>query len=401
MPRLPAFATACVLALFAQKASAQTCTPFTDVAASDPFCSNIQWMHNRAITLGCTATAYCPAQFVRRDQMAAFMNRLGNITFQQGGNAFGGPATLGTTDAQPLDVIVQSERVMRFEPHAKSPNVIGGHRLNSAGAGKSGVVIGGGGSSFQPNIAHTDWTTIAGGVANEAGPGAWSTVGGGEHNVAAGTWSTIAGGVNNLASANLTAIVGGSSNWAGGMNSVVMGHRAFTLPAAEGSFVFADLTSADFASHGPNEFLVAASGGIGLYTSKSGTTYCRIDAGGGSWNCSSSRTVKRDFAAIDTRRMLDQVVALSLTSWRFVGEAPEVRHVGPIAEDFRAAFGLGSDERSIASVDAQGVAFAAIQGLNAKLEAALAARDTEITTLRAELAALRSLVAAGAIVTAR
>lgn len=68
--------------------------------------------------------------------------------------------------------------------------------------------------------------------------------------------------------------------------------------------------------------------------------------GGGSWNCSSSRTVKRDFAGVDTRERLDKVNGLALTSWRFVNEPPHVRHVGPIAEDFRAAFGLGSDERS-------------------------------------------------------
>ena len=40
------------------------------------------WLHDEA--------AYCPAQFVRRDQMAAFMNRLGNVVFAQGGSAFGG-----------------------------------------------------------------------------------------------------------------------------------------------------------------------------------------------------------------------------------------------------------------------------------------------------------------------
>jgi len=105
--------------------------------------------------------------------------------------------------------------------------------------------------------------------------------------------------------------------------------------------------------------------------------------GGGSWNCSSSRSVKRDFAGVDTRERLDKVNGLALTSWRFVNEPPHVRHVGPIAEDFRAAFGLGSDERSFLQRRCAGVALAAIQGLDAKLEAALAARDAELAALRA------------------
>lgn len=110
MHRLLAAALGLVAAL---PAFAQNCAPFTDVSASDPFCSNIQWMYNRGITLGCSATAYCPTAFVRRDQMVAFMNRLGNVTFQQGGNAFGATAVLGTTDARALDVIVNGQRALR------------------------------------------------------------------------------------------------------------------------------------------------------------------------------------------------------------------------------------------------------------------------------------------------
>jgi len=51
------------------------------VQAADPFCTNIQCLFNRGVTLGCTANQYCPAQFVRRDQMAAFLNRLADNLF--------------------------------------------------------------------------------------------------------------------------------------------------------------------------------------------------------------------------------------------------------------------------------------------------------------------------------
>lgn len=152
-----------------------------------------------------------------------------------------------------------------------------------------------------------------------------------------------------------------------------------------------------FAGIRTNEFLVAATGGIGLYTSKSYSTYCRINPGGGSWNCSSSREVKRDFAPVDTREALEKVAALPISTWRFVNQPEGVRHLGPMAEDFRAAFGLGSDERSISSVDAQGVALAAIQGLNEELKQ----QRAEIAALKSELAGLRGLIGASPAVAER
>ena len=66
--------------------------------------------------------------------------------------------------------------------------------------------------------------------------------------------------------------------------------------------------------------------------------------------------------------------------------------MGAMAQDFRAAFGLGETELGINTLDADGVALAAIQGLNAKLEAERAAKDAEIAALRAELAAIRLLL---------
>jgi hypothetical protein len=86
-------------------AHAAPCAGFTDVDDSSSFCVNVVWVKNRNITLGCTSpTLYCPNNAVTRLQMAAFLNRLGNVTFQQGGNAFGAPGTLGTTDGQPLRI---------------------------------------------------------------------------------------------------------------------------------------------------------------------------------------------------------------------------------------------------------------------------------------------------------
>lgn len=72
-------ALAAVLFAFGAPAFAQFCAGFTDVSSGSSFCPNVEWLKNRAITLGCTSlTLYCPGNSVTRLQMAAFMNRLGN-----------------------------------------------------------------------------------------------------------------------------------------------------------------------------------------------------------------------------------------------------------------------------------------------------------------------------------
>jgi hypothetical protein len=59
-------------------AQAAPCAGFIDVDDSSGFCPNVEWLKNRAITLGCsTPNSYCPLEPVIRLSMAAFMNRLG------------------------------------------------------------------------------------------------------------------------------------------------------------------------------------------------------------------------------------------------------------------------------------------------------------------------------------
>ena len=123
------------------------------------------------------------------------------------------------------------------------------------------------------------------------------------------------------------------------------------------------------------------------------TAGCTIAAGGGTWNCSSSREIKVDFADADAPAILDRVVAMPISTWRYRDESSGALHLGPTSEDFREAFGLGHSSTEIGLIDGQGVALAAIQGLNAKLEAERAAKDAEIAALRAELAAIRSMLA--------
>ncbi len=105
----------------------------------------------------------------------------------------------------------------------------------------------------------------------------------------------------------------------------------------------------------------------------------------------SDRDAKADFASVDAQEVLEKVAALPLQSWSYTNR-PGVKHVGPMAQDFRAAFGLGEDDKHIATVDADGVALAAIQGLNQKVTEELKQKTTEITELTRELAELKSLL---------
>ncbi len=77
MKPAPALALLSLALALAGPVGAQQCGVFTDVQASDGFCASVQWLKNRGITTGCTATQYCPQDPVTRAQMALFLNRLG------------------------------------------------------------------------------------------------------------------------------------------------------------------------------------------------------------------------------------------------------------------------------------------------------------------------------------
>lgn len=81
----------------------------------------------------------------------------------------------------------------------------------------------------------------------------------------------------------------------------------------------------------------------------------------------SDRSLKTDFAPVKPANILAKLAALPIDGWRYTNEIPGIRHVGPMAQDFRAAFGLGHGNKMIEFVDEEGVALAAIQGLNQKL----------------------------------
>src|SRR5262249_32767984 len=90
--------------------------------------------------------------------------------------------------------------------------------------------------------------------------------------------------------------------------------------------------------------------------------------------------------AADIGEVLEKVVALPIAIWNWKAQPAAIHHMGPMAQDFHAAFGLGEDDTHISTVDVEGVTLAAIQGLNAKLEARIAEKDREIAELHQRMA---------------
>jgi len=151
------------------------------------------------------------------------------------------------------------------------------------------------------------------------------------------------------------------NNIANGNYSLAAGRNAKALH--DGTFVWGDSSDADISSTGENQFIVRATGGVQFRTAVDRSVGVRIQPGSGTWSSLSDRSSKDDFETIDPHAILDAVAKLPITTWRYKAQGTEVRHMGPVAQDFRAAFALGEDEQHISSVDADGVALAAIQGL--------------------------------------
>jgi trimeric autotransporter adhesin len=280
-------------------------------------------------------------------------------------------------------------------------SVIGGGSLHRITSGAYGAVIAGGitntvsayfstvgGGSRNVILGNARYATIAGGGDNFIAADSFSgAIGGGGENQILGDSprSTIAGGkLNQIGSssphsaiggglsnrisalAEHGVIPGGSSNLVAAQLSLAAGHRAHALHP--GSFVWADASNGDFASTGANEFAVRAVGGArfasGVDVNGEPTSGVALAPGDGSWSSLSDRAAKANFAGIQPRVILEKVAALPIQLWNYRSQPEQVRHLGPTAQDFHASFGLGEDTRRISTVDADGVALAAIQGLN-------------------------------------
>jgi hypothetical protein len=316
--------------------------------------------------------------------------------------------------------------------------VAGGFGNRSSGFG---AVVSGGHQSISSAID----ATVGGGYLNRSTSG-YATVSGGFQNTSSNLLATVGGGYFNVSGGYDSTIPGGYLNAAAGDYSFAAGSRA--KANHRGSFVWADSQNADFASTGNDQFCIRANGGVQVSTDTSaffgnqtrqmlnlwgaaygigvqsqtmyfrsdfnfswfrggvhndtvfnpgtgGTEMMQLDSGGnlkiaGAFGSLSDRNAKENFKPVSAQEILDKVAALPLTRWNYKEDKAH-EHIGPMAQDFYAAFAVGLDERHITTVDEGGVSLAAIQGLNQKVEelrAELNRRDAETTELRAHLEAL-------------
>jgi hypothetical protein len=158
-----------------------------------------------------------------------------------------------------------------------------------------------------------------------------------------------------------------------------------------GAFVFGDSSqSVNYVMPtAPNQFVVRAAGGATFYTSFDYLTGVELDPGGGAWDTLSDARMKTNFRDLDGEDVLARLRRVPIREWNYTSQDASIRHVGPTAQDFYAAFGLGGDNTRISTLDPDGIGLRAIQALDARSASDRAA----MTRLTEENAAHRVRIA--------
>jgi hypothetical protein len=184
-------------------------------------------------------------------------------------------------------------------------------------------------------------------------------------------------------------VPGGAWNVAGGQSSFAAGQTARAIH--DGALVWGDAsTLSNVQSTNANSVTMRASGGYRLFSNNGLSSGVFLAANGTSWSTLSDRSAKKNFAAVDGAAVLEKLAAVPIQQWNYKWEADDATpNLGPTAQDFKAAFYPGRDDKSITTLEYDGVALAAIQGLNSKLEATRA----ENAELKTRLERLERLLA--------
>jgi hypothetical protein len=174
-------------------------------------------------------------------------------------------------------------------------------------------------------------------------------------------------------------------------NATVAGREMLEMKNNGSAVMILNDTSSTNASWG-----VASFAGTLFFDNRSDVqSEMQIDTNGnvttsGTVNGVSSRAMKTGIEPLDPKATLSRVAALPMSTWSYTADGIGIRHLGPMSEDFYAAFGLGVDDKHISFTDSAGVALAAVQGLNQVVQE----KDQEIVSLKARLAALEQAVQA-------
>ncbi|MBO9615480.1 MAG: tail fiber domain-containing protein [Dyadobacter sp.] len=202
--------------------------------------------------------------------------------------------------------------------------------------------------------------TSASGMGSFAG--GFSTSASGNYSYAYGS-QTLASGHN--------AIALGSGAIADATNSVVIGNGSTN--GKTGSFVLG-YGNTQVKSVSNYQMTMAFTGGYRLYTDNMATVGVLLPANGNAWQVTSDVNKKENFAPVNGEDFLNKIARMNLTSWNYKGQDPRtLRHYGPMAQDFFAAFGkdeygtIGTDT-TINQADFDGINLIAIQALAKRTE---------------------------------
>jgi hypothetical protein len=269
-------------------------------------------------------------------------------------------------------------------------------------SGAASAVVGGYG-----NIATNTYAFVGGGRGNTAGSTA-STIAGGYGNRVDGTNSNgavlpreatgaaIGGGYNNIVYGAYGVIPGGQNNSVGyvvssgefpyryGLCSFAAGQNA----QANGDHCFVWSDGSATTSGGGNQFVARASGGFVFYTGTGSSLGVKLTNNATAWATLSDRNAKENIEPINVRDILGALISMPISKWSYKADPGHRRYIGPMAQDFHAAFSLGDDDTHISTLDSESVALAAIQGLNQKVEE----KDAEIQALKQSVAELKAMV---------
>ena len=95
----------------------------------------------------------------------------------------------------------------------------------------------------------------------------------------------------------------------------------------------------------------------------------------------SDRNRKENINPVNPEAILEKVTELPISTWNYIADDDNAVHLGPMAQDFRATFGLGHTDKGISTLDTSGVALASIQALSRKVNE----KETRIGQLDQEL----------------
>jgi len=271
--------------------------------------------------------------------------------------------------------------------------------FNSLASGVASTAIGNGTTARETSSVALGNNTLASGVAstamgNRSAAGGQTSTAMGESTVASGLSSTAMG--SHTTAAGSASVAAGQSVTASGQASVVLGSFATATGSSGGTFLFGDRsTSADLVSNTSNQFGVRAAGGAFFYSNAAMTLGVQLSPNGTQWSSLSDVRSKHHFRELDSDDVLARIAAMPVTEWSYKAQEGGIRHIGPTAQDFHAAFGLGEDPLRIGTLDADGVALAGVKAVEIRTRALRDEQDAlqrRVTALEQALAEALALV---------